>query len=83
MSICSTGLGKKSAITPKYGKVSTWCLISGWGRSKSYQALADGVLRAKKFGKTTLIDIDHGLNVIEALPDAKINVGRAKRATAG
>ena len=84
MSICSTGLGRqRSAITPKYGKMSVWCALSGWGRTKSYEELASGVLRAKKFGKTTLIDIEHGLGVIESLPDAEFTTGRSKRAAAG
>jgi hypothetical protein len=40
-------------------------------------------LRAKKLGKTTLIDIEHGLGVIESLPDAEFTTGRSKRAAAG
>jgi len=84
MSLPSTGLGHRPLgsgfpLIPKWGKISTWCALTDWGRTKTYQAIADGVLRAKKFDKTTLIDIEHGLGVIESLPDAQISTGRSKR----
>jgi hypothetical protein len=37
-------------------------------RAGTYRKLAEGVLRAKKLGKITLIDVQHGLAYMDGLP---------------
>jgi hypothetical protein len=37
-------------------------------RAGTYRHLAEGVLRAKKLGKITLIDVEHGLRFMADLP---------------
>ena len=59
-------------VTPAYGKMAIWCRISGMGRSAAYDALARGDLRAIKRGRSTLIDITHGLAWLRSLPLAQI-----------
>jgi hypothetical protein len=57
---------------PQYAPVSRWVDISGVSRSSTYVALGRGQLRAKKLGKTLLIDVPHGLAYLDSLPQAKI-----------
>jgi hypothetical protein len=71
----STGLCE-APVTPKYAKVKTWCALSGMGRSSTYVAIAEGFLRAVKFRDSTLIDVEHGLAQIAALPSARTTIGR-------
>ena len=67
-------LSGTGAATPKYGPLPVWCAIAGIGRSKTYEMLADGTLRAIKIGGRLLIDIEHGLATFAAMPPAKIHV---------
>jgi excisionase family DNA binding protein len=52
--------------------VSDACRIAGIGRTKIYEAISDGRLKARKFGKRTLVlradlqDFLTGLPVVEA-----------------
>jgi len=72
-----------ASITPKYGPIPVWCRLAGIGRSKTYEMLADGTLRAIKVGGRLLIDIDHGLATFAAMPRAEIHVApRAAKAAA-
>jgi hypothetical protein len=71
MSIASTGLGHEAI----WVSVEKWCTISGWGKTKTYEHLALRNLRAKKFGKKTLIHVPTGLTFIEGLPDAVMTTG--------
>jgi excisionase family DNA binding protein len=74
-------LSGAGATTPKYGPLPVWCAIAGIGRSKTYEMLADGTLRAIKVGGRLLIDIEHGLATFAAMPPAEIHVvPRAVRA---
>ena len=45
---------------PAYATVPEWCRLSGVGRSTTYGLLGAGLLRAKKLGARTLIDVVHG-----------------------
>src|SRR5690242_4619844 len=65
---------------PKYGPLQTWLALSGLGRSKTYELLGNGTLRAVKVGKRLLIDVEHGLATLDALPAAEIRVGRPRKA---
>jgi hypothetical protein len=58
--------------TPKYGTIPTWCKTSGMSRSSTYLELGRGNLRAVKFGKRTLIDMDAGFGWMATLPAAQI-----------
>jgi len=64
---------------PAYAGIPEWCRISGMGRSKAYEALGDGHLRAVKLGVKTLIDVRHGLTWLGSLPQATIRPHGAKR----
>jgi hypothetical protein len=60
------------AATSKYGPIPVWCSLAGIGRSKTYELLGDGTLRAIKIGGRLLIDIEHGLATFAAMPPARI-----------
>ena len=64
---------------PAYAAIPEWCRISGMGRSKAYEALGAGHLRAVKLGVKTLIDVQHGLLWLGSLPQATIRPHGAKR----
>lgn len=64
---------------PAYAAIPEWCRISGMGRSKAYEALGAGHLRAVKLGVKTLIDVQHGLAWLGGLPQATIRPHGAKR----
>jgi hypothetical protein len=55
----------------KFCSIKDWTKISAIGRSSTYQMLADGRLKAKKFGAKVLIDVPAGLAFIASLPDAQ------------
>ena len=59
-------------VSPKYATISTWRELTGQSRTSTYEALADGKLRAIKLGKRTLIDVEHGLAWLRSLPAAQI-----------
>jgi hypothetical protein len=63
----------------KYATLDSWILISGMGRSTTYQALAAGHMRAKKAGTRLLIDVEAGLAYIRSLPDARIELPNSRR----
>ena len=46
------------------------CSTAGIGRTKLYEAIADGRLKARKFGKRTLILRDDLRQFLAALPTA-------------
>lgn len=50
-----------ATITPRFGSIDTWCLLSGMGRRATYDALGHGHLKAVKAGTRTLINIEKGL----------------------
>lgn len=69
-----------ASYTPKYAPLPAWGILSGIGRSKTYEMLGEGTLRAIKVGGRLLIDVEHGLSVLAAMPQAEIHVAsRAKR----
>lgn len=66
-------------VRPKYSPIPVWLGISGLGRTKTYEMLGDGTLRAIKVGKRILIDVEHGLAVLAAMPAADIRPGRPRK----
>ena len=54
---------------PAFAPIDGWMAISGMGRRAVYAALDRGDLRAKKMGARTMIDVEHGLAWLRALPD--------------
>jgi excisionase family DNA binding protein len=46
------------------------CAVAGIGRTKIYQAITDGSLKARKCGKRTLILRDELRNFLASLPGA-------------
>jgi hypothetical protein len=59
---------------PAWATIAEWQRLSGDGRSKTYEKLADGRLRGVKDGKRLKIDVEHGLTQIRNLPPAKIGL---------
>ncbi len=58
-------------MDPKYATIQGWTALSGIGRTKTYEMLGEGKLRAVKAGKRVLIDVEHGLAFMKALPAAE------------
>jgi excisionase family DNA binding protein len=50
--------------------ISEACAVAGIGRTKIYQAIADGDLKARKCGKRTLVLRDDLRDFLAALPGA-------------
>ena len=73
------GLDREAIWAP----IDKWCAISGFGKTKTYEHLALGHLRAKKMGKRTLVHIPSGLAFIESLPDAEMTTGLSRRRQVG
>ena len=69
--------GANFAPDAKFATVVGWCKISGQTRTKTYQALADGHLKAVKNGRTTLVDVDAGLAWLRTLPTARFGSKKA------
>ena len=65
---------------PHYAPIPRWCAMSGMGRSKTYDHLGRGDLRAVKVGNRTLIDVAHGLTWMASLPQAEIAPSRKREA---
>jgi hypothetical protein len=97
MSIHSTGFGDhessrssplartrgSSAIPIKYARVRDWLVISGMGRTSTYEALAAGWLPSVKLNGVRLIDVEAGLAYLANLPPAPLTTGLRKRRVAG
>jgi hypothetical protein len=79
MSIIVVGVQMADA---KFATIRTWEEISGMGRSKTYEELGKGNLRAVKSGRSTLIDVDHGLEYLRSCPRAKITTGLGRNKAA-
>ncbi len=70
-------------MTPKYQTIPEWCAATGMGRSKFYELLAAGELRAVKLGRRCLIDVEHGLAFMSRLPPADVRLpSRSAKAAA-
>ena len=59
-------------MDPKYATIQSWTALSGIGRTKTYEMIGEGKLRAVKAGRRVLIDVEHGLAFMKALPVAVI-----------
>jgi hypothetical protein len=70
-------------VTVEWAPIPLWCAISGFGRSKTYEYIARGRLRAKKLDNRTLIHVPSGLAFMASLPDARITTGLSKAAHRG
>ena len=68
----------RGTVFPAFATVPEWCRISGVGRSRTYELLGAGVLRGKKLGARTLIDVAHGLAWLDSLPPATVRRHGAK-----
>lgn len=69
----------KTSAPPARATISTWCALSGMGRSTTYEALGRGDLQAIKLGTRTLIDVPHGLAWLATLPAASVRLHGASR----
>jgi hypothetical protein len=60
-----------ASIRPKWGdaKAVDRHFPNAIGKSKRYELLKEGTLRAKKFGRSTIWDLDSIASYIESLPD--------------
>ncbi|MFT9026577.1 hypothetical protein [Acetobacter indonesiensis] len=57
---------------PHYVSVDAWLARTGMSRTDTYRKLGEGVLKAKKIGRKTVIDFRAGMAWIESLPDATV-----------
>lgn len=65
------------ATRPKYVTIKRWGDMVGDSRTRTYEDLSRGNLRAIKRGGRTLIDVDHGLAYLATLPTAKFNAPKS------
>lgn len=68
-----------SAPYPAFATIAAWQRLSGMSRSRTYQLLAAGDLKAVKLRNRTLIDVGAGLAWMRTLPAAM--VAKAERPT--
>ncbi len=68
-----------AAIVPQYVTIGDWRTLTGIGRSKTYEMLADGVLQAIKVGRSLRIHVPSGLAALEAMPRADVRVATRPR----
>jgi excisionase family DNA binding protein len=61
---------------PLYMKIEETCRFIGLRRSKVYDLLGEGKLRAKKAGKCTLVETASVVDYMNTLPDAKIGCAK-------
>jgi hypothetical protein len=61
---------------PIFAPIPRWCAISGMGRTRVYEELAAGNLRAIKLGTRTLIEVEAGLAWLRSLPAATVRAPR-------
>jgi len=65
---------------PAYATLDRWEQISGMKRSKTYQALGAGHIRAIKLDGRLLIDVEYSLGFLRSLPLAQIRPPSRHRA---
>jgi hypothetical protein len=53
---------------PVYATISDWTKMSGLGRTKTFELLASGELKAVKAGKRTLVHVASGVAYLDSLP---------------
>jgi len=62
--------GSSSNLQREGLSISEACAVAGIGRTKIYQAISDGNLKARKLGKRTLVLRQDLRDFLAALPDA-------------
>lgn len=67
-----------SEIIPNFVSIGEWTTRSGVSRSRTYELLASGELKARKVGRRTLIDLHAGLTWLNEQPAPKIALPLAK-----
>lgn len=62
---------RANGVTPKpaYATIKDWVAISGISRSKTYELLNTGVIKAVRVGGRTLIDVEAGLKWMGDCPE--------------
>ncbi len=58
--------------TPYFATIDDWCRLSGMGRTRTYDAIGRGYLKAVKLGNRTLVDVETGLAWMRNLPPAEV-----------
>lgn len=58
----------------KFATFDGWERISGMGKSRTYLAITDGLIKAVKLGGRTMIDVESGLAYMRSLPPAVIRI---------
>jgi hypothetical protein len=66
------------ASLPPFVPVKAACVVGGFGRSKLYEVVGAGHVRAIKLGSKTLIDTASLLTYLEGLPAAQIRPAKPK-----
>jgi excisionase family DNA binding protein len=67
---------------PLFAHIDRWTEMTGVSRSTTYELIGSGELRARKLGARVLIDVAHGLQFLNSLPVADINMGKRRRKAA-
>jgi hypothetical protein len=61
-------------IIPHWAPIPTGSKITGISIRRIYELISTGDLRAKKLGRSTLLDVPFALQYVESLPDAVIRM---------
>lgn len=64
-----------SAPYPAFATIAGWQRLSGMSRSRTYELLAAGDLKAIKLRSRTLVDVEAGLAWMRTLPAAIVAKG--------
>jgi hypothetical protein len=62
---------QQQQIQPVGFTIAETCAAGGFGRTKAYEAIAAGRLKARKLGRRTIILSDDLRDFLQALPTAK------------
>ena len=68
MDKAQTNAGSGPASRPAYVSVNEWIRLSGLSRTKTYDLLGRGSLRAIRIGRRTLIDVEASLDWLNRQP---------------
>jgi hypothetical protein len=72
-----TGEAATLTVRPAGRTVADTCAHYGWTRTFTYQALAAGLLKARKAGRRTIIDTESSDRLFNSLPEFRASTAAA------
>ena len=68
------GAGGAFSLSKAAYSIAEFCALTGIGRTKVYEEILAGRLKAKKAGSRTLITAESGKSWLDSLPDYKPSI---------